>query len=374
MRKNIVLVSALLTAVLFAGNAFAQSTGTSTLSVSSTPVTSSVSPGTSVPLGTITLSSPGGSYTVNSIPSNLNISGGGLANNLSNCALYTTSGASTTAALGPTSSIVSGGNSFSLSPALTVTTGNPVTLQIRCDVSSSAPSGSIFQFMTTSTSTVGTVGSSVSGASLAAETDFVKQVPAGLNNAIIGIITLDTTNSNQPITLSSVPLSVSASGGGANLNALSSCVLTTSSGTVLTTGGNAVSAITGSNTFTFDTPFTVQPGGGALLVLRCNVSPTAPVGSTLTVGFSPTAFQATANGSAVTVTQGLLSNGQPGNNSGLITIAAPGTAPASTGVGTPSTPGIPNTGEGGSAPMTLTILLASLAVAVVAARLALKTR
>jgi hypothetical protein len=302
---------------------------------------------------------------------NLAISGGALAGNLSNCALYNNSSAnaSTTSALGPMSAIVSGSNSFSLSPALTVNSGSPVTLQIRCDVSSSAPSGSIFQF-TTSTSTT-SVGNQVAGASLSAETDFVKQIPAGLNNAIIGIITLDASKSNQAITLNQVPIAVTASGG-ATLDALTNCTLTSTTGSVLTTGGNAVGAITGSNMFKLDTPLTVAAGQGALLVMRCNVSTNAPVGSTLTVGFSPSSFQAMAGGSPVSVTQGMMANGQQGTNSGVITIAPQGSQSQS--VGSPAIPGAPNTGAGGEAGMVYSILLASLLVALIAGREMLRTR
>jgi len=369
MGKRIFLVSALFTVLFAGGTAFAQS-ATSTLSITSNPVSGAVVPGTGVSLGTITLTSPGGSYTVNQIPSNLALGGGALAGNLSNCALYNPNSASSTAALGPSPSIVTGSNAFSLSPALTVTSGSPVTLQIRCDVSASTPSSGTFQFTTSSTSTVGT---QTTGASLSAEAEFVKQVPAGLNNAIIGIITLDATHSNQPVTLTSVPISVSAANG-ATLNALTSCNLTSSSGMALTTGGNAVAAITGSNTFMLDTPMVIQPGSGAIIVLRCNVSPATPVGSTLTVGFAPTSFQATASGSPVTVMQGLMANGQAGTNSGIVTVAPPGSTPSGTGTGTPANPGVPNTGEGGNAPLTLAILIVSLAVMLVGTRVAMRTR
>jgi hypothetical protein len=267
-------------------------------------------------------------------------------------------------------------NNFTLSPQLTVNSGTPVTLQIRCDVSASAPSGSMFQFSTNATSSSSTSGGTqqTTGGTLAAEADFVKQIPAGLNNAIIGIITLDATRSHQPVTLTSVPISVSASGG-ATLNALTSCMLTSSSGTTLTTGGNAVAAITGSNMFRLDTPLVIAAGQGAIIVLRCNVSSNAPVGSTLTVGLAPSSFQAISNGSPVTVMQGLLSTGQQGTNSSTITIAAQGTGAGSgTGTGSPESPGIPNTGEGGNAPMNYAILLSTLLVAIVATRFAMRSR
>ncbi len=364
--KKYVFVASALTSLLMAGEVFAQST--SSLNVNSTPVSGSVSPGTGQVLGTITLSSPGGTYTVNSVPSSLTLGGGALANNLSNCALYNPNAASSTIAVGPTATIVSGANSFSLNPALTITASTPTTLQIRCNVATSTASGSTFAFNTIASSTVGTA---VSGPALAVQADFVKTIPAGLNNAIVGIITLDATQSSKPITVTSLPVSVTTSNG-ANYANLTNCVLTTTTGTVLTTGGNAVSAITGSNTLKLDAPLTVAAGQGALLVLRCNVSSSSTVGGTLTVGIVPSTVQATASSTPVTVTQGNLSSGTPGTNSASITISPLGTQPGSPG--TPSTPGVPNTGAGGDAMAIWTILALSAILAAFAARIATRTR
>jgi hypothetical protein len=229
----------------------------------------------------------------------------------------------------------------------------------------------MFQF-TASTSSP-SIGAQVTGSALLAEADFVKQVPAGLNNAILGIITLDATQSNQAITLSQVPISVAASGG-ATLDALTDCALTSTTGTSLTTGGNALGAIAGANVFKLDTPLNVAAGQGALLVLRCNVSANAPVGSMLTIGSAPASFQATVGGSPVTVTQGMMANGQEGTNAGVISIAAEGSQSASvSGTTSVSTPGVPNTGAGGDAPMLYAILIASLLAAIVAGREVLRT-
>lgn len=367
MKRNLISAAAL---VLFslAGSAFAQSATTSMLGVSSTPFTGSVSPGTAVPLGTVTLTSPSGTYNVSSLPVNLTASGGGTAANLSNCMVYnTTSGASSTAALGPTFTTISGSNTFSFNSSLAVTSGTPVTLQIRCNVASSTASGSVFQFVASPTN----VGSSVSGGSLMAQADFVKQLPAGLNNAIVGIITLDATKSSQPITLTSMPIAVSASNG-ANLSAISNCYLSNMNGMALSTGGNALTGVTGNDTLRLDTPLTIPAGQGMLLVLHCSVASSAPVGGSLTFSFAPAAFNATSNGMPVTVMQGMMSNGQPGSNSASITIASQGTSQPGSG-GTPSTPGTPNTGAGGDSFMYIAMLALSALIAAFAARKALSS-
>lgn len=290
---------------------------------------------------------------VNSVPLNLSVSGGALANNLSNCQIYNSSGASSTQALGSSISPSSGQNSFAFSSPLTVNSGSPITLQIRCDVNPGTASGGVFQF------TAGSgIGSSTSGGAIAAQADFVKSIPAGLSNAIIGIITLDATRSSQPVVVTSVPISVSASGG-ADLSALRNCSLNTMAGASLTTGGNVVTAITGSNMLRLDTPLTIPAGQGMLLVMRCNVSSTVPVGSSLTVSLAPSSFQATSNGAPVMVTQGFLSTGVMGTNSGVINVTPAGTSQGS--VGTPTTPGTPNTGLGGDA-MTYYLMLGLTAV------------
>lgn len=275
-----------------------------------------------------------------------------------------TSGASTTSALGPTFTTASGSNTFSFNSPLTVMGGSPVTLQIRCDVASSTAQGSTFQFVANSTN----VGSSVSGGSLMAQADFVRQLPAGLTNAIVAIITLDATKSTQPVTVTSVPIAVSASNG-ANLSALSNCYLSNMNGTALSTGGNAVAAITGNNTLRLDAPLTIPGGQGMLLVLHCSVASNAPVGGQMMFSFAPSAFNATSNGLPVTVQQGVMSNGQAGTNSATITITAQGTSQG--GTGTPTTPGTPNTGAGGDMATNLALLALSGLVAVLAIRRAM---
>lgn len=367
MKLRTIAVAAALTPFIVAGSALAQSS--SNIGVSSNPVTASVLPGTGVALGTFTLTSPGGAFTVNSLPVNLALGGGALAGNLSNCLIYNTSGASTTQALGPAITVASStANAFSFNTPLAVNSGSPVTLQVRCDVSAATPTSGTFQF-TAGTSTAG-LGTSSSGAALAVQADFVQRVPAGLSNAIIGVITLDATKSNQAVTVNTLPISVAA-GNGANLSALTSCALSTTNGSVLTTGGNAVAAITGSNQFRFDTPVNIPAGEGKLVVLRCSVAPSAIVGSTLTVSVAPSSFQALAGGSPVTVTQGQLGGGSLGTNTGVVTIAAPGTPTATSSI---ATPGLPNTGAGGDAPYALSILVISGIIALIMAHRARSAR
>jgi hypothetical protein len=211
----------------------------------------------------------------------------------------------------------------------------------------------------TSTSTESTSTTTQAGPALAAAADFVQRVQPGAQNAVIGVVTLDATNSNQPITLNSIPLSVSAAKG-ASLSMLTNCSLYSSAGTQLTTGTNAVSQVTGSNTLRFDTPLNIPATQGMLLVLRCSLASTAPVGGTLTFSLPVSGFQATSNGNPVTVTQGVAADGQLGTNTQAITI---GSAQGAT-----TTPGLPSTGAGGNAMTAWSILILSGIVAFLAIR------
>jgi hypothetical protein len=105
-------------------------------------------------------------------------------------------------------------------------------------------------------------------------------------------------------------------------------------------------------------------------VLRCTVASNAAVGGIITVGIAPQSVQATSNGAPVTVTQGMMSNGMAGSNSAAISVAPMGTQASSPG--TPSTPGVPNTGAGGDAMMTWTLLILSALIAISGATVALR--
>ena len=145
MNIRTAIIAGAIAPLLMAGSAFAQTTtGTGTsLGVSSMPVTSSVSAGSAVPLGTVTLTSPGGSFTLNSLPVIFTAGNGGLSSNLSSCQV-SNNGTTLTQSGSSTPMIVSGSNSWAFTTPLTVTSAAPVTLQIRCDVASSTVSGSTF--------------------------------------------------------------------------------------------------------------------------------------------------------------------------------------------------------------------------------------
>lgn len=215
------------------------------------------------------------------------------------------------------------------------------------------------------------VGTSTSGAMLSVTVDFVKQVPAGLKGAILAMITLDATRSTAPVTLTSVPISVTTSGSGSS-DGLSNCVLISTNGASLTTGVNSVPTITGTNTFSLDAPISIPASEGKLLALRCDVSANAAVGSVFNISFAAPLFQANSGGIPITVTQGPATSGSVGTNSGSVTVTPQGSAPST--IGTPYTPGVPNTGAGGDVAITLSILAASLAVLLLAMRSYFKTR
>lgn len=106
---------------------------------------------------------------------------------------------------------------------------------------------------------------------------------AGAAGASIGTLTLTGTG-NGPFMVSSIPLTLTAGGGGTAAN-LSNCQLVNGAGTTLNTGGNvpAISA-TGATNFAFDTPLSVSVGSPVALTLRCNVATSTPSGATF--GFS----------------------------------------------------------------------------------------
>jgi hypothetical protein len=178
---------------------------------------------------------------------------------------------------------------------------------------------------------------------------------------VIGVVTLDATRSGEPIAVTAIPLLVDASSG-VNLSTLSQCALYSSAGTKLTTGGNAVAQVVGTNTLKFDKPLNVPATQGMLLVLRCSVASTAPIGGAYMFSLPPSDFQATnSKGDPIMVTQGVAANGQPGTNKATITIGSASGA-------TSTMPGLPNTGAGGNAAGMWSILILSGIVALLAGR------
>jgi hypothetical protein len=83
-----------------------------------------------------------------------------------------------------------------------------------------------------------------------------------------------------PVSVSSIPITVTAANGGA-LSNVSNCQLANASGTLLNTGANlATTTNAGSGTFTLDQPLALTGGQTTSLTVRCNVASSTPSGAT----------------------------------------------------------------------------------------------
>lgn len=358
---------------LFAGIASAQTANTvnvTTSNPSSTPVA-----GTTATLATVRLSGTnGGTYLISSIPVMLTASNGAAASYLSNCQVMNGSAALNTGGNIPT--IQSGSNTFTFDTPFTIPANTTENLTIQCAISSASPANATYQ-LTASTPTISSVtGATTGGAALGVMLAPISSVPAGTQNAVLALITLDGSNSNQTVNISSIPISLAFTG--ASAGNYSNCALRnpTNLASALNTGVNAISTpANGNNSFLLDTPISLSAGSAEILALTCNVSASAASGSTIGVSLVP----ATVVASGITTgsfnpTTDMTSSGTPAQTSGTILITAP--AIATTGTtgtgGTTTTPGTPNTGAGGNAPLNILVLALSALAAAGGAVLLLK--
>lgn len=342
---------------LAAEGASAQTVSSSSLvSATSTPSTGTIAPGTQgATLGTIELSGlQSGTVQLSSIPLTLSTGNGASASGLSNCQLFNASGTALTTGSNMPSSVQSGTNTFTFDTPLALTQGSPMTLSVRCNVSSSSPSGGTFQF---------SAGIPTLSTGLGVNFTPATNVPRSGNNLILGFVTLNGARSGGNVNVSSIPLTVTLTGGATNTS-FSNCALrnVVNISTSLNTGANAVGNIgSGVSTFTFDTPLSVPAGGIVALALTCNVTGPVPAGATALVSLNPSTVTSTVagTGSALTPTVGLTSGGALGTTSGTVTFFQ-GTA---TPTPTTPTPGVPNTGAGGqSLPVALGLISSGIAL------------
>lgn len=343
--KKIVLGSALAT-LLFAGTVSAQAAGG--VNVSTTPFTGSVSSGTGVNLGTITLTGVNGGATVTSLPITITGSNGGVASNLSNCQVYNASGVSLTTGSNVVGQIGTGANSFTFNAPLSVSgTGTTVPLTVRCDVATSTPSGAMFTIA---------AGSAVlqTTQALRVNLDTAPSVPAGSQDVTLANISLSGTGGlNYNVT--SIPLTITAGSGGSTAN-LTGCVIRHAGNLDLVLSNNPTVVNGAATTFNLTVPLAVVSGSAPMLALTCDVQPATPVGSTFTIAVTPGNVAATnaANGQSVTpiALTGTGPNGLPAATSGTVIVSAAGSGSGSgSGSGTGSgsgIPGVPNTGMGDS--------------------------
>ncbi|MBP7770759.1 MAG: hypothetical protein KA066_02500 [Candidatus Pacebacteria bacterium] len=158
------------------------------------------------------------------------------------------------------------------------------------------------------------------------------------------------------VTLESLPISLGYSN--SQVAPFSNCALRNSAGgAALNTGANALGA-QGSNDFTvtFDNPMVIEADTTEVLYLTCTIPATVPNENAVATSIFVSRVEATSNGSDVTV-EGR--DPQAGTTNRPVATAIINSAtPSVPGTGTPTTPGVPNTGAGDS--MVLWTLLAAL--------------
>lgn len=346
-----ILAPALVAALALApAVAAAQAAGSSYISVTQAPSGLIYAPGTAgATLGTVTLAGTRpGTVGLASIPITLTGTNGASAANLSNCALVNGSGTVLNTGSNAFGAMSAGNNTFTFDAPLSITNGSPQTLTLRCTLASGAPSGATYSY---------TAGTPTLAPSLAATLTAFPSVYPGEVSAPIAAITLNPGASGANLTLTSLPLIASYSGG-LGSGYLSGCRLTNASGAVLNANGSGL-INAGANTLALDTTMPLTGGGTAVpLILSCNVSSAAPVNGSLALALSPAGIVVAnaATGAAVTAMQGYdPTTGAAGTLSGTTLITNPG----STGTG-----GVipPDTGAGAGARVAIAaLMLASLA-------------
>lgn len=341
MKTHRLIIPAMVASVILAAGAVsAQTTSTgNAVNVTVTPTTSSITPGSGVTLGTIAFTGDATGASISSFPLTLGATGGGSVSNLSNCRFYDSSGTALTGSINPTA----GSNTFVFNSAMTVSqaTGT-TTVSLRCDVASTTPSGTSFQIL---------AGTPAFTTGLRVNLDTAPSVPAGSTNVALANIILDAGRSGGAISVSAIPVSVTP-GNGAAVGHLSNCRIRPS----LNTDGSLSNTVIlgGNQTFTLTAPFTTSAGTQSSLSLACDVAANTPVGGTFAIAITPGSITATNAGTGASVTP------TSGNTSGTVLVTAVvtgGTGDTGGSGDTSGTPGVPNTGLGGSSTMTLGILL-----------------
>lgn len=357
-----IIPATVIASVMIAGSASAQTvtTGAGGVGYSTTPNTSTVTPGASgASFGSIQFTGGQNAAQVTSIPVTVTPGGGATLGNLSNCQVYGPTGSSLTTGSNIVSNLGSGANTFRLDQPLTVSQGaGTTTLNVRCDVASNTPSTGTFSIA---------AGAPMLSSALSVNLDVAPSVPAGTQDVTLANISLDATRSGAGIRLSSIPITITA-GNGATIANLTDCrVRDTSNLNGFLNSVVPMMTSGGTSSFTLTNPFTVMGGFASMLAITCDVGSATPVGGTFTISVAPNGFPAVDATTGATITPvatvGTGANGLPASTSGTVIVSAP----ASGGTGGTGTPGIPNTGAGGQALQLLLALIASGAVAVAGA-------
>ncbi len=337
--------------MLMAGVASAQATGASGVNVGTSPVSGSISSGTGVTLGTITLTGPQSGAGITGLPIVFTPGGGAATSNLSNCQVVNNASGQS---IGSLSTVGAGASTFNFSTPLNVTNAT-TTLTVRCDVASTIPSGGMFTIF---------AGTPFMAPGLGINLDTAPSVPRGSQDVALANISLGAMNSGANINISALPLTITA-GNGATMSHLSDCRVRSTANLSGSVSG-PITPTGGTSSFTFSPVLSVITGQSSMYALTCDVSSLTPVGGTFTISVNPSSASATNASTGATITptgfSGTGPNGLPASTSGTVIVSAAtggtGGNGGSGGVGT-NTPGVPNTGLGGNLATALGLLLAS---------------
>ncbi len=328
--------------VVLLGSASLALAQVSTNVVSGTATTTSavITPGaTGVPVATVTLnSSVAGPSFVTTLPINVTSGNSAVLGNLSGCQVFNASGTALNTGANILNS-VQGTNTVTLDAPLSVSGGTATTLMVRCNLASATPSGGTFQFA------IGTPSLAPALSVVTPNLTVATGVMPGAQDAIVANILLDATRSGTPISITSIPLSITASEGG-TVSDLSDCrVRNPLNGNVaLNTTANTV--VSGTNTVALSSAVNVAAGTAVLLTVTCDIGATAANGNTFQVGVVPASFAATSVGSGNTVTP-------TGAVAGTLTSS--GVPVVVTTSVVPTVPGVPDTGSATSIGVTLVL-------------------
>lgn len=342
--KSIVRAGAVLT-LLIAGSAAAQ-VFPGGVTVTTNPVTSVVTPGSGVNLGTIAVVGTPTGASISSIPITITPGGGAAVSNLSNCQVFNSATGASLNTGNAVNVIGSGANAFALNAPLSIGSAT-TTLAVRCDVASNTTSGATFRIA---------AGAPGLTTALNVNLDTAPSVPAGSQDVALANILLSGVNSGANVNVASIPLSISAGGGAAVAN-LTDCRVRDTQNLDGWLNANVPVIGAGATTYTFATPFTVFAGSSRMLAFTCDIAAGTPVGGTFTIAVTPGSIAATnaATGASVTAAQ---FSGTGSATSGTVIVSAAGTSPVpppSTGGDDTGTPGVPNTGVGDAALFLLAI-------------------
>lgn len=183
-------------------------------------------------------------------------------------------------------------------------------------------------------------------------------VERNAQDTLLALFTLSARDSSSAIEVTSVPI-VATFGNGASISHLGDCRVRdiNALATPLNTGANAIGIVSGANTIPLDTAFRVDAGATKTLAITCDVASNTPLGSTIALSMSPSAFSAKAvGGTSITPTIGEDSNGNPGRIAGTATIVSDATPT------TPTVPGVPNTGSDAAQNLGLLLMAGFVAV------------